>query len=163
LAQRNADLRSKYLIGNDTAAIRDFLITHLSLRSRPEAIFVGGLFQWRGGPDPRGADAPQPPRPAAWHDPRGTPGLRPCAPATSAASGLWQQCAVQFVKNVVIVTKAVPPGTPPRDAVTVRTNVDFADYLKAVDQARNAHDPRVTALRVFRPQQPPEFSADARG
>src|SRR5207237_858331 len=57
LAERNADLRSKYLIGNNTAAIRDFLITHLSLRSRPEAVFVSGLFQWRGAPDQRGADA----------------------------------------------------------------------------------------------------------
>jgi len=33
---------TKYLIGNNTAAVRDFLITDLSLRSRPDAVFVGG-------------------------------------------------------------------------------------------------------------------------
>ena len=45
----------------------------------------------------------------------------------------------------------------------VRENVSFADYIKAVAAARNAHDPRVQALRVIRPQQPPVFSTDARG
>src|SRR5439155_15542315 len=56
-----------------------------------------------------------------------------------------------------------PPGTPPRDAVTVTQNTDFGTYLKAVNDARNVRDPRVTALRVFRPEQPLEFSSDARG
>ncbi len=82
---------------------------------------------------------------------------------TSAASGIWLQDKVKSVENLMIVTKAVPPGTPPRDAVTVRQNVDFATYLKAVDEARKAKDPRVAALRVLRPQEPPEFSSDARG
>ena len=40
----------------------------------------------------------------------------------------------------MIQTKAVPPGTPPKDAVTVSENVEFADYLKAVEAARKAHD-----------------------
>jgi hypothetical protein len=35
--------------------------------------------------------------------------------------------------------------------------------MKAVDAARNAHNPKVQALRVTRPPQPPEFSTDARG
>jgi hypothetical protein len=162
-AQRNADLKSKYLIGNDTAAVRDFLITDLSLRSRPEAVFVGGLFQWRGAPDQRGADAPQPPRLASTFDPGVTADIHLGSLGTSAASGIWRQFAVQFVKNLVIVTKAVPPNTAPKDAVTLRTNVDFENYLKAVDDTRKANDPRVTALRVFRPEQSPEFSTDARG
>jgi hypothetical protein len=67
------------------------------------------------------------------------------------------------VQNVMIQTKAVPPGTPPEDAVEVRENVSLADYIKAVDAARNANDSRVQALRITRPQQPPEFSTDARG
>jgi hypothetical protein len=162
-AQRNADLRSKYLIGNDTAAVRNFQITNLSLRSRPEAVFVGGLFQWRGAPDQRGADAPQPPKLARTFDSGVTADIHLGSLGTSAASGFWRQFSVQFVKNLVIVTKAVPPGTPPKDAVTLRANVDFENYLKAVGDAQKAKDPRVTALRVFRPEQPPEISTDARG
>ena len=56
-AKQNADLWSKYLPGNDTAQVSDFLIKQLSMASRPEAIYVGGRFEWRGAPDQRGADA----------------------------------------------------------------------------------------------------------
>ena len=45
---RNADLKAKYLVGNDTAAIKDVLITGLVLPSRPEAAFVAGVLNWRG-------------------------------------------------------------------------------------------------------------------
>ncbi len=162
-AQRNADLRSKYLIGDDTAAVRDFLIRQLALASRPEAIFVGGRFEWRGMPDQRGADAPQPPELASTIEPGVTADLHLASLLTSAASGLWHQDQVRSVQNLVIETKAVPPGTPPKDAVKVRRNISFADYVKAVDAARAAHDPRVQALRVARPPQPPEFSTYARG
>ncbi len=86
-AQRNADLRSKYLIGNDTAAVRDFLIRQLSMKSRPEAIFVGGRFEWRGAPDQHGADTPQPPKLASTFDPGVTADLHLGSLATSAASG----------------------------------------------------------------------------
>jgi hypothetical protein len=161
--KRNADLKAKYLIGNDTVAINEFLITHLSLRSRPEAVNVGGLFQWRDAPGQRGADAPRPMRLATASDPGVTADVHLGSLLTSAASGFWRKFEVQFVKNAVIVTKAVPPGTPPRDAVTFRVNVDYPNYLTGVENALKAKDPRVTALRVFRPEQPPEFSTDARG
>ncbi len=162
-AQRNADLRSKYLIGDDTAAVRDLLIRQLSLSSRPEAIFVGGRFEWRSAPDQRGADSPQPPKLASTIESGVTADLHLGSLLTSAASGLWLQDKVRSVQNLVIETKAVPPGTPPKDAVSVSQNMSFADYVKAVNAARNAHDARVQALRITRPEQPPEFSTDARG
>ena len=162
-ARQNADLRSKYLPGNDTAQVGDFLIRQLSMASRPEAIYVGGRFEWRGAPDQRGADMPRPPRLASTIEPGVTADLHLGSLLTSAAGGIWRQDRFRSVQNVMIQTKAVPPGTPPKDAVEVRENVSFADYIKAVDAARNAHDPRVQVLRITRPQQPPEFSTDARG
>jgi hypothetical protein len=162
LAQRNADLRSKYLIGNDTAAFQDLLLTQLSLRSRPDAVFVTGLFRWRGAPDQRGADTPRPAK-LATIEQGVTADLHLGSLLTSAGSGLWQRDEVKSVQNVMIVTRAVPPGTPPRDAVAITSNADFPTYLKAVDAARKARHPQVTALRVRRPQLPPEFSSDARG
>jgi hypothetical protein len=162
-ANRNADLRSKYLIGNDTAAVRDFLIRQLALASRPDAIFVGGRFEWRGAPDQRGADAPQPPKLAATYDPGVTADLHLASLLSSAAAGIWQQERVRSVGNLMIQTRPVPPGGSPKDGATISQNVSFADFVKAVDAARNAHDPRVQALRVTRPGQAPEFSVDARG
>jgi hypothetical protein len=162
-AKQNADLRSKYLPGNETAQVGDFLIKQLSMASRPEAIYVGGRFEWRGAPDQRGADMPQPPSLAATTEPGVTADLHLGSVLTSAASGIWRQDRLRSVQNVMIQTKVVPPGTPPRDAVDIRENVSFADYIKAVDAARYAHDPHVQALRIARPQQPPEFSTDARG
>src|SRR5262245_17062558 len=162
-AKRNADLRSKYLPGNNTAQVGDFLIKQLSMASRPEAIYVGGRFEWRGAPDQRGADMPRPPRLASTIEPGVAADLHLGSLLTSAAGGIWRQDRFRSMQNVMIQTKAVPPGTPPKDAVEVRENVSFADYIKAVDAARHAHDPRVPALRITRPQQPPEFSTDARG
>ena len=164
VAQRNADLKSKYLIGNHTAAIRgDALITHFSLSSQPEAVFARGMFRSRGAPNQRGADAPPPLRLASTLPPGITADLHLGSLLTSAISGLWQQDSVKSVQNLMIVTKAVPPGTPPGDAVTVTRNVNFATYLKAVDETKKAKDPRVTVIRVSRPARPPEFSSDARG
>ncbi len=163
MAERNADLQSKYLIGNNTVAVREFLIKDVSMRSRPEAVFVAGLFEWRGAPGQQGADTPQPRKLATTIDQGVTADLHLGSLLTSAASGFWQQDGVKSVQNLMIVTKAVPPGTPPRDAATVTRNVDFATYLKAVDAARNAKDSRVMAMRVLRPQQPPVLSSDARG
>jgi hypothetical protein len=162
-ATRNADLKSKFLVGNDTAKIRDFLITHLWLRSRPEAVFVSGLFQWENVPGQFGADAPQPKQFADTIDPGVTANIHLGSLLTSAGAGLWLRDQVQSVQNLMIVTKAVPPGTPPGQAVTVTKNVDFPTYLKAVEEAKKAKNPNVSALRVIRPSKPPEFSTDARG
>jgi hypothetical protein len=162
-AKWNADLRSKYLPGNDTAQVGDFLIKQLSMASRPEAIYAGGRFEWRGAPDQRGADMPRPPSLASTILPGVTVDLHLGSLLTSAAGGIWRQDRFRSMQNVMIQTKTVPPGTPPKDAVEVRENISFADYIKAVDAVRNAHDPRMQALRIARPQQPPEFSTDARG
>ena len=82
---------------------------------------------------------------------------------TSAVDGLFHRPDVQAVDNVMILTKDVPPGTPPSQAVTVRTNVDFPTYLKVAEEAAKAKNPKVTAIRIKRPPHPPEFAADARG
>ena len=60
-AQRNADLRARGLMGDGSLAVNDFLITNLSLRSRPEAVIIGGLVNRRNAPVPNGADSPEPP------------------------------------------------------------------------------------------------------
>lgn len=161
LAQRNAEI-GKYLIGNDMLAIEDFLVTGLSLRSRPDAVHVGGLFQSRAGDKQRGADAPQPPR-FATADAGLTADIHLGSVLTSAVDGLFHRPQVQAVENVMIVTHDVPPGAPPDQAVTITTNVDYPTYLKAVDEAVKAGNPKVQALRIRRPAQPPEFAADARG
>ena len=63
----------------------------------------------------------------------------------------------------MILTKDVPPGTPPKDAATIRQNVDFPTYSKAVDDVLKAKNPKVTAIRVKRPPVAPEFAVDAKG
>jgi hypothetical protein len=159
--KRNADL-SKYLIGNNMLSIQNFLVTGLSLRSRPEAVYVGGLLQSKGGAKQRGADAPQPTK-LAVPDAGLTADVHLNSVLTSAVAALFQRSDVQLVENVMILTRDVPPGTPPKEAVTIRINVDFPTYAKVADQARRAHNPKVAALRIKKPAQPPEFATDARG
>jgi len=160
-AERNAQL-AQYLIGNNTFAFQDFLISGLSLRSRPEAVYVGGLLQSRSGDRQRGADAPQPAKLAA-PDPGLTADVHLSSVLNSVADGLFQRGEVQQVANLVIVTKDVPPGSPPQQAATIATNVGFPAYARAVDEAHKANNPKVTAIRVKRPAQAPEFAVDARG
>ena len=45
--KRNADLRAKYLVGNDSIAVEDVLITDVAMRSRPEAALLAGVLNWR--------------------------------------------------------------------------------------------------------------------
>jgi len=160
-AQRNAQIQ-RFLVGNDLLAIQEFLVSGLSLRSRPEAVYVGGLFQSRTGDAQRGADVPQPTRLAA-PDAGLTADVHVGSVLTSAVDALFRRDQVQAIENIMIVTRDVPPGTPPAEAVQISTNVDFPTYLKAVDEARKANNPKVQALRIRRPSQPPEFAADARG
>ena len=108
-AQRNAQL-SQYLIGNNMVAIQDFLISGLSLRSRPEAVYVGGLAPVADRRQAaRGRRAPAR---HAWPSP--IPGLTAdvhlSSVLNSVADGLFQRPAVQAVDNLMILTKDVPPG-----------------------------------------------------
>ena len=92
-ATRNAEL-SQYLIGNNMLAVQDFLISGLSLRSRPEAVYVGGLLQARAGDRQRGADAPQP---ASLAVPEAglTADVHLSSVLNSVADGLYQRPVVQ--------------------------------------------------------------------
>jgi hypothetical protein len=63
----------------------------------------------------------------------------------------------------MVVTKKIPPNAPPREGIVLSENVNYADFLKAVNQARAANDPKVLAIRVKRPGVSPEFAADANG
>jgi hypothetical protein len=161
LGQRNADIQ-RFLIGNDMLSVEDFLVSGLSLRSRPQAVYVGGLFQSKAGDKQRGADAPQPPQ-LAVPAPGLTADIHLGSVLTSALDGLYQRDQVRAIDNVMIVTHDVPPGSPPAEAATITTNVDYPTYLKAVEEAVKAKNPKVQALRIRKPSRPPEFAADARG
>ncbi|WP_148596388.1 hypothetical protein [Aquisphaera giovannonii] len=160
-AQRNAQLR-QFLPGDNTATVQDFLISGLSLRSRPEAVYVNGLLQSRSGDKQRGADAPQPASlavPAAGV----TADVHLVSLLDGIVAGLFERPVVQAVENVMIRTRDVPPGTPPGEAAVTRVNVDFPTYLSVARDVRKQNNAKVTALRIKRPSQPPDFAADARG
>ena len=162
-AKRNADLRSQYLVGNNTIAVRDFLLTQVALRSRPEAAFIAGLLEWRGAPGQRGADLPQPPVLAATFEPGVTADVHLGSLLSSLVAGAYQREPVASVQNLMVTIRQMPPNTPPRDAITLAKNVDFATFARAVDESRKADNPKYTVLRITRSPKPPEFSADARG
>jgi hypothetical protein len=163
IERRNAELRSNYLVGNDTLAVRDFLLTQVEMRSRPEAAFVSGLLEWRGTPGQHGADLPQPPTLASTFEPGITADVHLSSLLSSLVAGAYEHEPVKSARNVMLTIRQVPPNTPPRDAVTVAKNVDFATFSRALDDIRKTGDRNTTVLRITRPQKPPDFSADARG
>src|SRR5262249_24060409 len=82
---------------------------------------------------------------------------------TNLSRGYIQSDAFQPVENLMIVTRKVPPGTPPSQGIIATRNVDYQTFLRAVREARAANAPKVLAVRVRRPGRSPEFAADARG
>jgi hypothetical protein len=160
-AERNAAL-ARYLIGGDSLAFRNLIINELTLQSRPENALIGGKLHWLGAHEQVGADASQP---ASLAVPAGgvSADLHLSSIMTSLIRGYLQSDAVRSVDNVMIVTKKVPPDAPPKEAIAISQNADYATFLKSVEATREANDPKVVAVRVKRPSQAPQFAADARG
>jgi hypothetical protein len=160
-AEQNAKLR-RVLVGNNTAAIKDFRITELALRSRPGNALVSGKVGHSTLPNAIGADMPQPsslvvPSSGVSAD------LHVGSVLSNVVAGLLASEEVRGVDNVMIVTKAVQPGLPAKEGITVGRNIDFATFLKNIDEAKAANNPQVTALRIKKPAVPPEFASDERG
>jgi hypothetical protein len=160
-AQLNANLR-KVLPGDGSMTVQDFRVSDVSFRTRPENVLVGGLLGHKTLPDAIGADMPQPSSlltPAAGV----SADIHLGSLLSNAVGGLLLSDKVKGVDNLLIVTKAVEPGAPPREGITIGKNVDYAAFLKAGDEARAANNPKVQALRIKKPTVPPEFAADERG
>jgi hypothetical protein len=164
-AERNADLHAKGLEGNRTLAVQNFLVTDLSLRSRPQGVLVGGRFGWRDAvPGQTGADTLEPTS-LRTIDPGIRASLHVGSLLGNLAAGAYERDEVRSVNNLMIVVKQVPPGTPPREGVEIVKNVDFPTFSKRLAESRKPKEgtPKTTVLRIMRPKQPPEFSTDARG
>ncbi len=160
-AQKNAQL-SRALVGNNTLQIRNIAITGLSLRSRPEYALVGGTLLWPGAGEQVGADTPQPPT-LAGYQPGVTADIHLTSVMTNLARGFLQSPDAQATRNLMIVTRKVPPGAPPGQGIVATRNADFASFNKAIQETSAAKDPKVLALRVKRPGRSPEFAADRNG
>ena len=160
-AEENQKL-SKFLIGNDTLAVRDILLTGLSLRSRPEYVQAGGLLLWKNAPKQRAADMPQP-SPLNQFSPGVAADLHLGSVLSNVSQGVYLRPEITEVQNLMLVTHKLEPGDPPSKAITLTKNVDFQTYLKTVDETGAKNDPKTQALRLKRPGSPPEFASDSRG
>jgi hypothetical protein len=160
-AEENARLAA-YLIGHDTLVYNNIEVRDLSLRSRPDAALVGGTLEWRGADLQVGADLPKPTGFA--RSERGvTADVHLGSLMTNLTRGYLQSDKAKDVNNLMVVTKKIPPGGNPRDAIATSTNVDFATFAKAIEETRAANDPRILAVRVKRPGRAPQFAADRNG
>ena len=160
-AQRTASLR-QYLIGNNRLAYRDFLVEGLSLQSRPENAVIGGLLTHKGTDGPLGADAPQPAT-LTVPDPGVSADLHLSSIMNNVVRGYIKSPEVQSVQTLMLVTQKTAPDAPASEKVKLTRNADYPTFLKAVQAAQAANDPKVLAVRVRRPAHAPEFGADQKG
>ena len=134
--QRNADLHARCTSKRMVPwRCVDFVITDLSLRSRPEAVLVGGRFNWREAPGQLGADLPAPSA-LSTLDPGIRANVHVGSLLSSLVAGIYQRDIVRSVENLMVVIKEVPPGTPPREGIEVTKNVDFATFAKRLADSR---------------------------
>lgn len=160
-AQTNAQLAGVF-VGSDRLDVKNFEIDGLKLRSRPEFVIVDGKVTWRGAEEQVGAEFP---KPTKFQQAQSgiSADVHLGSVMTNLARGYLQGDVAQSVENLMVVTKKVPPGTPPAQGIATERNVDFPTFLKAVEEAQKANDPNVMALRVKRPGRSPEFSVDRNG
>ena len=152
-------------MGNDTLAIRDFLITHLSLRSRPEASSGRRRLPVAKAPGQLGADAPA----AGQADDSSNRASRP----TSISARCWEAWSRASISASTVRSVRKPDA---RDQG--RATRHAAGEARQDHQERRFRDlsPRPSTRRGSRsraaqddgpadhaPQHPPEFSTDARG
>ncbi|MDB5353241.1 MAG: hypothetical protein JWN86_4488 [Planctomycetota bacterium] len=160
-SQTNATLANVFS-GPDKLVVKTIEIDGLRLRSRPEFVIVDGRVAWRDVADQFGAEMPKP-----WKFFTAGTGVSADVQIASVMNnltrGYLQTDPVKSVNNLMIVTRKVPPGAPAKEGITVSENVDFARFVTAVNDARAANDPKVMAIRVKKPGQPPEFSVDRNG
>jgi len=160
-ATRNAEL-SRYLIGGDRVAFQNILIEGLSLRSRPENALIGGKIEFMNAKNQFGADAPQPPA-LAVPDSGVSADVHISSVMANFARGFLDSPAARLVGNLMVETQKVAADAPPGQGAKVTRNADYAAFLKAIEAAQAANDPKVIAVRVKRPDTPPDFGADAKG
>ncbi len=159
-AERNAAL-SKYLPGNGSVVVGDVVLQEAAFRSRSNYVEAAGRIQPATEAPHRGATAPMP------------------ADLNTVESGVVAVVNLPTVltnvvphivhsrygdvQNLMIIVKPVPPGTPPKEGIKIQTNVDYASYLKAVEEVSASGAAKATAIRIIVPKRLPEFAADAKG
>ncbi len=158
---RTADLRSKFELTENSFSTRGVVLRSIRLRSNPEAAFIAGVLGLKQGPGPLGADTPPPPSPIPV-EPGISARVHVGSLLTGAAAGLFEREEVREFKSAMILLQAPTPNLPLKDAVQVQKNVNFETFARQVDTARGSGG-KLVALRVTRPNAPPEFRVDARG
>lgn len=159
--QRNAQMR-QYLIGYNRLFFPPYLVEGLSLRSQPTNALIGGKFSYVGADHQVGADAPQP-RSLAVPESGISADLHLASILSNYMAGYLTTDAAKQVNTVQIVTGNAAPGAPPTSALQVARNTNYATFLQAAQTAQAANDPKIMAVRVKRPNTPPEFATDERG
>lgn len=160
-AELNADL-GRYLIGNRTLALGQFLISRLGLSSQPTYARLNGLLDWQGDEVRYGSAFP---KPVGLTTVSGGVGVDVHLGSLlgNMAAGYLASPDAQSVENLMVQlgpnATNTPGGAP---SITTTRNVDYPTYLAAVRAAREQGG-GATALRIFKPATPPEFAADAQG
>jgi hypothetical protein len=163
LAQNEQNARlAAYLIGHDTLVYDNIEVRNLLLRSRPQYGLIDGVLMWKGAALQVGADLPKPPTlgvPQAGV----TTDVHLGSLMTNLTRGYLQSSSFKDLKNLMVVTQKIPPGGRPRDAIVTKRNVDYTTFLKAIETAEAANDPRILAVRIQWPGELPQFAADRNG
>lgn len=159
-AQINAQVRP-YIVDARTAGVNNFGVTDLRMATHGHFARIQGNVVSFGDPDQAVATFPQP-RTFSTLGSGITVDVHLPAALANVARGLLRTPEAQGVTNVMIVTNAKLSDS---DAPGFRTapNTDFGTYLAEVRRAREANNPEVQAIRVFKPERPLEAAADKDG
>ncbi len=160
-ADENAKLK-KFFPGDGSLTVNNITVAGLSLKTTSANALVSGVLKWTTNPQGGGADAPQPAKfaqPAAGV----SADIHLTSVGNNLIAGYLSSPEAASVDNLVIEARKVEPGMKPSEAIKVTKNVDFATYLKRVDETAAQNNPNVQVIRIKKPKSAPELAADANG
>jgi len=163
-AKRNAEL-NEYFVGDRTIRIEDVALTELAMSSTPAAGFLSSVIRWPEAGSQIGAATPKPDR-FDTVEPGATIDLHLNSTLTNLAAWFYERPEVKETSSVLLVfpENQSDSADPPELDLDVARNATYADLLEAIEAARVAPETeRTTAIRVVKPERPPQFGVDNAG
>jgi hypothetical protein len=138
-----------------------FGLQRVAMRSQPAVAQVTGDVNWLGAP--RAAGAGVQPSPFQTYEPGITVDVHLASALTNLLRGAYEQQEVKDVHSYMVETGLAPADRPMKEQVKLTPNPTDEEFYASVAAGLESKDANRRTIRIFKPEQPPVATVDAKG